>query len=212
MRTRSLDSTIMSLPRAGVVILAAGGSTKLGRPKQLVQFKGKSLLRRSVESAMKCELQCVIAVLGSRSDEISGELEGLSVETVRNEDWNSGISTSIKTGLSKLLELHPGINAVIIMLSDQPFVDETTVRGLFKMYCESGMPIVASEYNGVLGVPALFDRAMFDKLMALEGDEGARVIIRKYSSDKVASVPAPEAEFDVDTPDDQERLLQWNDA
>jgi molybdenum cofactor cytidylyltransferase len=100
----------------------------------------------------------------------------------------------------------PELRAVVIMLSDQPFVNEKTVRSLIDAYNASGKPIVASEYDGVLGVPALFDREVFDELLALEGDAGARVVIRQASDSRIATVSAPEAAFDVDTPADHHRL------
>lgn len=196
----------MSQPQVGIVILAAGGSTKLGSPKQLVQFQGKTVFRRSVESALACDPDSLIVVLGSRAEEISIEAEGLPVEIVINNEWEVGISSSIKAGLARLIELRPDIDAVIIMLSDQPFVDAKTIRSLFDTYLTSGKPIVASEYDGVVGVPALFDRVMFDGLMKLEGDAGARVIIRQSASENIATIPAPEAAFDIDTPQDRDRL------
>ena len=200
----------MSQPQVGIIILAAGGSTKLGSPKQLVQFKGKTVFRRSVESALACEPASLIVVLGSRAKEISIEAEGLPVEIVINKEWEVGISSSIKAGLTKLIELRPNIDAVIIMLSDQPFVDEKTIRSLLETYSTTGKPIVASEYNDVLGVPALFDRSMFDELMKLEGDAGARVIIRQSASENIATIPAPEAAFDIDTPHDRDRLRTYD--
>ena len=200
----------MSQPNVGIVILAAGGSTKLGSPKQLVQFKGKTVFRRSVESALACEPDGLIVVLGSRAEEISIETEGLPVEIVINKEWEVGISSSIKAGLARLIELRPDIDAVIIMLSDQPFVDEKTIRSLLDTYRTTGKPIVASEYNGVLGVPALFDRMMFEELTKLEGDAGARVIIRQSLSEDIATISAPEAAFDIDTPDDRDRLRTYD--
>ena len=85
----------MSQPHVGIVILAAGGSTKLGSPKQLVQFRGKSVFRRSVESALACDPDSLIVVLGSRAEEISIEIEGLPVEIIINKEWEVGISSSI---------------------------------------------------------------------------------------------------------------------
>jgi len=119
-----------------------------------------------------------------------------------------GISSSIKAGLTKLIELRKAIDAAVIMLSDQPFVNERTIQSLIGTYYTSRRPIVASEYNGVLGVPALFDRMMFGELMKLEGDAGARVIIRRYAGEMVATISAPEAAFDVDTPEDREQLYR----
>jgi len=196
----------MSQNRIGIIILAGGASRKLGTPKQLVEFKGKSLLRNAAEVALRCDCKHVIVVLGSRAGEIAPEISDLPVEAVVNDDWTNGISTSLKTGLTKLLDLNPDVSATVIMLSDQPFVTEKTVRSLIDAYISSGKPIVASGYDGVLGVPALFDHGMFDELMSLEGDAGARVVIRQSGHSKIATVEAPEAAFDVDTPADRQRL------
>jgi len=195
----------MSEPQVGMIVLAAGGSTKLGNPKQLVQFQGKSLIRRSVEIALAVDAASVIVVLGSNAPAIATEINDLPMEIVVNDDWAVGISSSLKTGLAKLLDLHPSIDAALIMLSDQPFIAEKTIRSLVDTYCSSDRLIVAGEYRGVLGVPALFDRSIFSEMMTLEGDAGARVVIRRDPK-RVATVSAPEAAFDVDTPSDHDRL------
>lgn len=198
----------MSDNSIGILILAGGSSRKLGTPKQLVEFNGVSLLRRATETALSCACKRVIVVLGSRAEEIHKEIRDLPVETVVNDEWIGGISTSLRKGLTQLMESDPNLSAAIIMLSDQPFVDEKTVRSLIDVYRTSGKPIVAAEYDGVLGVPALFNHEVFPELLALEGDAGARVVIRQSDPDRVATVAAPEAAFDVDTPEDQERLKE----
>ena len=194
----------MAENRIGIIILAGGESRKLGTPKQLVEFHGKSLLRNTVEVALRCVSDRVIVVLGSRSDEMSDEIRDLPVETITNYAWKDGISTSLKKGLTKLADLDA--SAAVIMLSDQPFVSEKTIRSLIDTYESSGKPIVASKYENVLGVPALFDREVFDELLALEGDTGARAVIRKSEASRIATVDAPEAAFDVDTPADRKKL------
>jgi molybdenum cofactor cytidylyltransferase len=196
----------MSVNHIGIVILAGGASRKLGTPKQLVEFRGETLLRRAAQAALLCECDHTIVVLGSRAAEIEQEIRDLAVETVVNDGWEGGISTSLKAGLTKLMRSDPELRAVVIMLSDQPFVSEKTIRSLIDTYNASGKPIVASEYEGVLGVPALFDREVFEELLALEGDAGARIVIRQGSDSKTATVSAPEAAFDVDTPADHHRL------
>jgi molybdenum cofactor cytidylyltransferase len=197
----------MSESQVGIIILAAGGSTKLGHPKQLVQFEGQSLIRRSVEMALAVDAAAVIVILGSKASEIADEIGDLPAKKVINDDWSAGISSSLKAGLARLIELHPSIEAALIMLSDQPFISEQTVRSLLDAYHSSDKPIAAAEYNGVVGVPAVFDRSVFDELMTLEGDAGARVVIRRDPG-RVAAVPMPEAAFDIDTPDDLDRLKE----
>jgi molybdenum cofactor cytidylyltransferase len=200
----------MPNPEIGIIILAAGGSLRLGRPKQVLEYKGKSLLRRSAEAAIACECESVVVVLGFEADELAKELLDLPVNISLNDIWAEGISSSIKAGLANLLETDPDIAAVVVMLSDQPYVSQKTITSLVNTYKSSGKPIVAAEYDGVLGVPALFDREMFDELAKLEGDAGARVVIRQNVGAKVATVQAPEAAFDVDTPEDFRRM--WDSA
>ena len=190
----------------GIIILAAGASTRLNKPKQLVPFEGKSLLRRSADVALACGCDHVVVVLGYEADTLAHEVRDLPVEVVHNDDWAVGISSSIKSGLTRLRETDPNISAVVIMLCDQPFVKEKTITSLMDNYRSTGKPIVASEYDGILGVPALFGREMFDALLKLEGDAGARVVIRQNAGDRVSTIQAPEAAFDVDTIEDFERM------
>jgi molybdenum cofactor cytidylyltransferase len=199
-------------PEIGIIILAAGGSLRLGKPKQLIEYEGTSLLRRSVEAALNCECGGVVVVLGFEADVLSKHVRDLPATITRNENWAVGMSSSIKAGLIKLFDTKPDIVAVVIMLCDQPFVNEQTIRSLVDTYRLSGKPVVAAEYDGVVGVPALFDREMFDELLKLEGDAGARVVIRQNVGDKVATVPTPEAAFDVDTPEDFQRISNTRDS
>ena len=202
----------MSKSGIGIIILAAGGSLRLGKPKQLLEYEGQSLLRRSAEAALNCECENVVVVMGFEADDLAKELRDLPVGIALNERWAEGISSSIKAGLIKLFDTNPDIVAVVIMLCDQPFVNEQTIRSLVDTYRLSGKPVVAAEYDGVVGVPALFDREMFDELLKLEGDAGARVVIRQNVGDKVATVPTPEAAFDVDTPEDFQRISNTRDS
>ena len=196
----------MSNLEIGIIVLAAGGSTRLGKPKQLLTYKGKSLLRRSVEAAIECGCGKVTVVLGFEAEEIAKDVLDLPIEIVRNDIWSEGIASSIKAGLENLLETNPGLAAVVVMLSDQPYVNEKTIASLINTYKSSGKPIVAAEYDGVVGVPALFDRGMFAELTNLDGDAGARFVIRQHIGLELATVAAPEASFDVDTLEDYERL------
>ena len=115
----------MAEKKIGIIILAGGESRKLGTPKQLVEYKGTTLLRRTTEVALACACNQVVVVLGSRADEIHDEIRDLAVETVTNYAWKDGISTSLKKGLAKL---DGEISAAVIMLSDQPFVTEQTIH------------------------------------------------------------------------------------
>lgn len=189
----------------GIVILAAGGSGRFGKQKQLLILDGKSLVRRAAESALESDCFPVIAVLGANFDLIKNEIEDLECEIVFNDEWNAGLSSSIKKGLSKLLEISPNSSAVIIALCDQPFINSEHFNKLIKKFYESGKPIIASVYDETSGVPALFAKERFPALMNLDGDRGAQEIIKNHP-ESVEEILLPEAESDIDTPADFEKI------
>ncbi|MEP6788662.1 MAG: nucleotidyltransferase family protein [Acidobacteriota bacterium] len=196
----------METDEIGIVILAAGGSARFGKPKQLLQFQGASLLRRAVDTALLSDGVKVVVVLGEGSQVLMNEIDGLPVTIAVNDDWRSGISSSIKIGLKKLLDAESGLAAAIIMLCDQPLVNADMISALIDGFRSSRKPIVASRYQGTLGVPALFAREMFEELLDLKGDVGAKPIINRHASN-VCEIDAPEATPDIDRPEDYERLL-----
>lgn len=191
--------------KIGIIILAAGASVRLGRPKQLLRFEGKTLLERIAENALAPDLKTVV-VLGANSEKIGKSVENLPVEIVFNKDWQSGMSSSIVVGLKHLLEIQTDLQAVIILLCDQPFVDKNTIYKLIETQKETKKSIVASEYAETIGVPALFTREVFDELLKLDKKNGAKSIIRKYAGNDLARISVPEAAFDIDTQADFERL------
>ncbi len=194
--------------RIGIIILAAGASQRLGQPKQLLQFEGKTLLRRAVETAIETNYQTVV-VLGANFEKTKAEIEELKVEICFNENWQDGMSSSLKTGLKKLLEVAPNLSALIVALCDQPFINSTILNGLAKTFEKTNAPIVASEYAETIGVPALFSRFVFDELLNLSADEGAKQIIKKHLA-AVETISVPQAEIDIDTMADYEKMLRNN--
>ena len=191
----------------GVIILAAGGSSRLGRPKQLLEYRGKPLICHAVETAIDASLGSVIVVLGSNADAVSSAVGGFPISIVLNEDWQIGISSSIKCGLTHALEIQPDMSAAVLMLSDQPFVRGDDLIALAERFRSNNSLIVASEYGGSFGVPALFGREVFGDLMNLSGDAGAKSII-KHHLDKVSMIELPGASVDIDSLDDYENLVR----
>ncbi|WP_017721223.1 nucleotidyltransferase family protein [Kamptonema formosum] len=197
------------LPHVGLVLLAAGASTRMGTPKQLLLYQGRSLLRHSAEVAVASKCRPVAVVLGASAGLLRNEVRHLSVRVVENEQWAEGISSSIRRGIEALNAGPTELEAVVIMLCDQPFVSAESINKLVDTYSLSGQPIVASEYAGTLGVPALFSRRLFSELASLSGDRGAKDIIRNYSQ-YVACIPFSEGATDIDTLEDFERLCEIN--
>jgi molybdenum cofactor cytidylyltransferase len=188
----------------GLLILAAGASTRFGRPKQLLPYRGRSLLRHAAETALGSTCRPIVVVLGAHAERLAGEVSGLPVRVVVNPRWPQGMGTSLRAGLEALCVAGPEVGAALITLCDQPLLSSHTIDSIVERYRESRKPIVASEYGDVLGVPALFDRALFEELLALGDASGAKEIIARRRGD-VCAVPFPEGAIDIDTPQDFEK-------
>lgn len=181
----------------------------MGEPKQLLQFENKSLLRRAAETAIAVCPNETTVVLGANAKLLASEIADLPVRIVVNENWASGMSESIKTGLTALLAENQNLDAAIVMLADQPLITPEILNRLIETFHETNNRIIASFYNETTGVPALFGRRLFDELLDLQGDAGARAVIEKNAA-SVRRVAVPEAAFDVDTPADYQRVLNEN--
>jgi molybdenum cofactor cytidylyltransferase len=197
----------------GIVVLAAGASTRMGRPKQLLEYEGETLLGRAVRVALETRCRPVVVVLGSCSDELMSEARARGAGGARvvvNEAWAEGMASSIRRGLRELeAAAHVELDAALLMLCDQPLVSAEILERLVDVYERSGRPLVASEYESggerVRGVPALFGRGLFGELSGLRGTEGARRVIARHAA-ACASIRVPQAAFDVDTPEDYRAL------
>ena len=188
------------------VILAAGESSRLGQPKQLLEFRGKTLVRRVVDAAIEANCSPVIVVAGDAHAEVKNALAATNAILVQNSRWRQGVGTSIRAGIQRLIENAPEVDAAVLLVCDQPFVDCDLVRGLIALHSETGKPIVASAYADTLGVPALFDHSIFQELLRLDGHSGAKTIILSNRA-RVAEFSFPKGDVDVDTLDDVKRLF-----
>jgi molybdenum cofactor cytidylyltransferase len=193
------------MPNIGAVILAAGESARLGQPKQLVHFRGKSLVRRALDAATEAGCSPITIVLGSDSKKIEDELAGTGVAIVKNENWRAGVGTSIRAGVQNSLSQGSNPEAIVLLVCDQPFVDARVIKGLIELRQKTNKSMVASTYSGTLGVPALFDRSCFQELRALGNDVGAKSIILSRR-ERVAEFHFPEGTIDIDTTADLEKL------
>ncbi|GAB3640316.1 nucleotidyltransferase family protein [Spirosoma arcticum] len=207
--------------RVATIILAAGSSTRLGEPKQLLRQNGTTLVRRMTDIALSLRAGPVVVVLGANQEKVETELVGLPVIMPVNTDWKEGLASSLRVGLAALP--NEPINAFLILLTDQPHVTAELLRQLVDTAQESGRGIVASRYRaGIapahrperavrpdepahLGVPALFAIRYKTEFMAFTGDVGARKLIRQYPDD-CTEVAFPLGAVDLDTPHDVE---QW---
>ncbi len=190
--------------KTGIIILAAGESTRLGYPKQIAKYKEKTLLQLAIDAANGCNAEKRVLVLGANRDEIKKTFSGASIPNIPNPHFAKGMSSSIKIGLEYMLRFDQP-DQVIIMLCDQPFVDAKVLNKLIATQEKEGKGIVACAYSKTVGVPILFGKAYFDELMELKGDEGAKNIVLAHEHDLV-TVSFPKGKVDIDTEEDLREL------
>lgn len=189
----------------GTIILAAGASTRLGRPKQLLLYNNKSLLQHAIDAAVTVSKQDTIVVLGANAELIQPQVKPAEAGVVINENWEEGMGSSIRTGLSALLQLNEKLDDVIIMLADQPFVNGDLLKNLQEKKRNTGKEIVACFYKEQPGVPALFGSKFFTELLSLQSAEGAKKLFFAFP-ESVATVPFPFGSIDIDTMQDYNNL------
>jgi molybdenum cofactor cytidylyltransferase len=180
------------------IILAAGASRRFGSPKQLVRFEGQLLVQRVIAAATELAGPAVSVVLGAHAAEIAASLPPGSASIIVNRAWPEGVGSSIRAAVTRL----PGAcDGALILLGDQPLVGGHGLSRLATAWRRQPRSIVASHYGSVTGVPAIFPRWCFNDLAALRGDQGARLLIRRYA-DHVVRLAHPEAAVDIDYPED----------
>ncbi len=187
-----------------VIILAAGRSSRLGSPKQLLTYRNKTLLQTAINSAKQITDDQIIVVLGANKELIRPQIEDKGILITENVSWENGISSSIKSGLNALTAL-PETDAIILMVCDQPFADSAILQKLIDVQRETGKAIIGCSYEGTHGTPALFHSSLFPDLMDLEGDSGAKKLFEKYQSQSFF-VSFAKGGIDIDTTEDYEKL------
>jgi len=191
----------------GILILAAGQSNRLGRPKQLLKFNGSPFIKRVTELAIATESSPVVLVLGAYADQIQSELTMNGIHVLINAHWQEGMASSIREGLKELERLNENIDGVVVLVCDQPYLTTKHINELIQLQAQKNLPAAACSYDGVLGTPALFHRSLFGQLLNLQGDSGAKKILSSLSTE-IGIVEFEEGIFDVDTESDYEKLLQ----
>lgn len=186
--------------QVGIVLLAAGNSSRLGRSKQLVEINDIPLLRRSAETAIQTNCP-VVVVLGANAAAHQNVIADLESVVVINSNWQLGMGHSLKFGLTTLLKTYTDLQAVMILVCDQPFLSVTHLQNLLHSLHEQNYSIVASAYANVAGVPALFRKEFFPHLLHMADDAGARKVIQQFPN-QVYTVPFENGEIDLDTPQD----------
>jgi molybdenum cofactor cytidylyltransferase len=200
-----------SIGKTAGIILAAGASSRMGRPKQLLDLGGLSLLDHVLKISLSSALDFIVLVLGSHSQEIRDglktDIHDPRLRIVENTDWKKGISSSIIRGMS---EAQDRCDHCMVILADMPYITTELINDLLKRYLDSGLHLGAIQVDDRRSLPVIFGRALFKELMLLEGDVGARDLFRKYSGD-VCLVKAGRDfhDADMDTPEDYRQIMRF---
>jgi molybdenum cofactor cytidylyltransferase len=189
-------------PTAGV-ILAAGGASRMGKPKQLLSWRGMPLVRHAASAAMNAGLTPVCVVVGAYEDQVRAALDDLPLRIARNTAWETGQSSSMKAGLAALPEQ---TGSVIFLLADQPKVTVALLRTLVERHARTLAPVLAPRIDGRRSNPVLFDRLTFADLMRVQGDVGGRAIFSAYPVTWL-DWDDPGAGMDIDTEADFQKLV-----
>lgn len=201
-------TNILKNMNVGLVILAAGASIRMGTPKQILPIFGKPMIIHLIDEAFKTNCHPVTVVLGANKEKIVPVLEGIPVTLVDNPFWASGMGSSVRMGLVGSYLLTKGIEALIFITSDMPYVNADLLNELIKL-AESNddKTIVATKYAGTLGIPVLFKKPHFEEILELNGQFGAKQIIEKHKS-KVLELAFENGKTDLDTKEDYYEFLQ----
>ncbi|AYQ32148.1 NTP transferase domain-containing protein [Runella sp. SP2] len=192
--------------KIGIIILAAGESKRMGSPKQLLQIEGKSLIHRTAEIALATDCYPVVMVIGANKPQIAPEIVDLPLTVIDNPMWHEGMSSSVKMGLAGVYMTYKEIEAVIILVCDQPYLSVSLLERMVEIYNTKKPRLIACKYGEQLGVPTLFDRTLFEELLNLKGDKGAKPVLMNHL-DEAHILQFEAGSIDLDTPDEYQAFL-----
>jgi molybdenum cofactor cytidylyltransferase len=193
-------------PNISLILLAAGESSRLGSPKQLLPYNGKTLLQHSIDLSQMLGLDTFL-VLGAFKDEILEHIAIRETKVVINDEWSEGLASSIRCGLQEVVRNNPDTEAILLVLCDQPFLTDDILSQMIEEYYLAEQPIIHCDYGDVSGPPTLFHKSLFPSLMELKGSQGAKKVVDMFP-DKVVYVDFPKGKWDVDTQSDYQQLLK----
>jgi molybdenum cofactor cytidylyltransferase len=197
----------MEFANEAIVLLAAGNSSRMGTPKQALDIGGQTLLNHSVSCALASQIPNVIVVFGAHLAETQHLVQDLRVIPVVNPNWPLGMGSSLKLGINKAIEINPMLEGVLVMVCDQPRISVTHINEMGRIHIIKRPLAVASEYQGTIGVPVLFDRSVFSELLKVDNQGGAKEVLRKLKSE-IITLPFPGGETDLDTPEDYQNFMK----
>ncbi len=193
----------------GMMILAAGSAARMGKAKMLLPFSTSTILGHIIQEAQSIHTDCLCVVTGFYHNDILNCYPDHSFDIIYNEDWKEGMASSIRKGLSFLLTKQPKLSSVLLLVGDQPYLNEKVLNEMYALYCNHQKGIIASQYGSIMGTPVLFDKKYFSQLLELKGDTGAKSILQQNEAD-CGFINFPLGAIDIDTPEDYENLCLQN--
>ncbi len=191
------------------IILAAGGSVRMGTGKMLLPYRGMTIIEKVIENVLKAGIDRIIVVTGSGKEEITKVIRRLPVEQIYNDNWKTGMLSSVKCGFRSLPET---CRAAIIFLGDQPMIDSKTIEEVTYAYRKTGKGIIMPVYNKKRGHPLLIDKKYSVELDKLNPDEGLRMLAHKFPVDVLeVETDDPAILKDIDTPEDYKNEINQTD-
>jgi molybdenum cofactor cytidylyltransferase len=187
------------------LLLAAGSSSRMGKPKMLLTFNNKTFLQHIIDETKKLSDAPLLVVTGCYHSLTAPILTAQNIPYIENKNWQEGMGSSIQTGVEYILSKYPDTENIIITVCDQPHISFSLFNKLIEAHTKTGKNIIASTYNGTAGTPVLFGKKYFEQLRQLKGQYGAKKIIQQFSQD-VFCIDFPEGATDIDTPEDYKAL------
>lgn len=194
----------MTDPKVAGIILAAGGSSRLGRPKQLLDWFGKPFVKQIIDIAKQVQLDPIIVVTGAYHEEIESVIIDTDIVIVRNADWIDGQSSSMKLGAKTAEEYN--IDSLIVFLCDQPHVPVELIKRMITDSQREDVDIVATSVNGKVCPPTLFKKKCITGISNLKGDQGGRILFSSYKTE-IMDWQDERLLQDSDTEEDYKKLI-----
>ena len=194
------------MPKTAILILAAGESKRMGEPKQLLPYNNSTLLLHSIEQANSIKYSDVFIVIGAHFADIFKSIRGQKVTILKNNNWEDGMGSSLSKGI-ELIKKKNNYDRVLVTLADTPLVTKEHYEELISLSDTTGKRIILTNYEEVAGVPAIFDKSLFNELSLLSDNEGAKPVVKKYNKE-VLKMTSKTPFFDVDTKEAYQKLLE----
>ena len=194
------------MPKTAILILAAGESKRMGEPKQLLPYNNSTLLLHSIEQANSIKYSDVFIVIGAHFADVFKSIRGQKVTILKNNNWEDGMGSSLSKGI-ELIKKKNNYDRVLVTLADTPLVTTEHYEELISLSDSTGKRIILTNYEEISGVPAIFDKALFNELSLLSDNEGAKPVVKKYKKE-VLKMTSKTPFFDVDTKEAYQKLLK----